>query len=187
MAVRERLAAPFRDIAGWQEHRTAAAARHAATLEAGRAARHEAYLQELAEEFAGAPRIGLRRYHHLTDDEVREGTEPAVEYFHSTAEVRLYHLLEPDPTRRAWVIRALAMRLDGGAKDAGGATGDVIDVKPTDFAPIEAGAVTLGPVLELHNAAGTDWRFFLELGFGPAAGGLRGEVRTRRVVAEGRL
>jgi hypothetical protein len=187
MSVRERLAAPFREVAEWQEHRTAAATRQAAAIEAGRRVRHETYLQELAEEFAGAQRIRLRRYHHLADDEVREGTEPAVEYFHSTAEVRLYHLLEPDPTQRAWVIRALASRLDGGAKDTCGGAGDVIDVKPMDFAPIEAGAVTLGPVLELHNAAGTDWRFFLELGFGPAAEGLWSEVRTRRVVAEGTL
>lgn len=175
MGVLERLAAPFRDVAEWQEHRAAAA-------EAGRRAHHDAYLQDLAEEFAGAPRIELRRYDHLTDSEAREGTAPAAEYFHSTAEVRLYHLLEPDPTQRAWVIRALATPL-GGARDAD----EVIDVKPTDFAPIEAGGVTLGPVLELHNAAGTRWRFFLELGYGPASGNLWSEVQTRRIVAEGTL
>jgi hypothetical protein len=187
MGVLERLAAPFRDVAEWQEHRAAAAARQAAAIEAGRHARHDAYLRELDEEFAGAKRIRLRRYGHLADGEAREGTAPAAEYFHSTAEVRLYHLLEPDPTQRAWVIRALATRLDGGAPDADGVPGEVIDVKPTDFAPLEAGGVTLGPVLELHNAAGTRWRFFLELGYGPAAGGLWSEARTRRLVAEGTL
>jgi hypothetical protein len=181
MSVLERLAAPFRDLADRQGRRAAAGTHVAA--EAGRRARREAYARELAAEFAGAERIEPRRYDHLTDGELREGTEPAVEYFHSTAEVRLYHLLEPDGTHRAWVIRALATRLDGGAPDEGGGAGGLIDVKPTDFAPIEGGAVTLGPVLELHNAAGTRWRFFVELGYLPSTGDLRGEVRTRRIVA----
>jgi hypothetical protein len=187
MGVLERLAAPFRDVAEWQEHRAAATARQAAASEAGRRARHDAFLRALAEEYAGAPRIRLRRYDHLAEGEAREGTEPAAEYFHSTAEVRLYHLLEPDPAQRAWVIRALATRLDGGAPGAGAGAGEVIDVKPTDFAPVEAGVVTQGPVLELHNATGTRWRFFLELGSGPAAGDLWSEVRTRRLVAEATL
>jgi hypothetical protein len=183
MTVLERLAAPFRELAGWQEHRAVEAAERAASIEARQRTRHEAGVRELVGEFADATHLALRRYDHLTDGEAREGTQPAVEYFHSTAEVRLYHLLEPETTQRAWVIRALAMRLDGGA----GAPVDLVDVKPTDFSPIEGDGVTLGPVLEFHNAAGTRWRFFLEVGSGPTAGGVRGESRARRIRADATL
>jgi hypothetical protein len=189
MTMLERLAAPFRELAGWQEQHAVAAAERAASIEARQRTRHEAGVRELVEAFATATPLVLRRYDHLADGEAREGTQPAAEYFHRTAEVRLYHLFEPQETGRAWVIRALAMRLDRGAGDPG-AAGDLVDVKPTDFSPIEGDGVTLGPVLEFHNAAGTRWRFFLEVGTGPSdagAGAGRGETRTRRILAEATL
>jgi len=83
--------------------------------------------------------------------------------------------------RRAALIRSLGMRYDDLAPDQ---VAEIIDLKPGDRPGMEYGAINLGPVPELIDASGTQWRLFIELAYNAASGsGRRGNV-TRRFILD---
>ena len=180
MKLLERIGQPFRELMEWQEHQMPTDVAHAREVEEQWRTRHQAYLKELHHEFAHATYVPLQTYRRTYHGEARPGKMPAVEYFHTTAEVRIYNLLDPQLLEDAELTRALAMRLDTTPDhDA-----DLIDVKPTEFAPIEHGAINLGPVLEFHCAEGARWRFFLEITYTTVRGAVRGGIETRHFVCD---
>jgi hypothetical protein len=178
MGLLNKLAAPFKELVEWQQQRAAEAAERARMEAEQLRARREAYLRELMERYADAERVEPKKYRELT---VGLAKTPALEYFRTTGEVHLYHLLPDDLMERTSVVEALGMRLDG---LEAGEIGEIIDLKPKDMAPVEHGAVNLGPVREFMNADGTRWRFFIELAYSRAAGSFRGGIETRRFIVE---
>jgi hypothetical protein len=177
----DKLTAPFKGLSDWQKQQAAAAAEKTRAEQAALQARHDAYLKEIMDEFAEAERIEPKPYRDLSVGEAKVGRTPAVEYLHNTAAVRLHNLMTQDQMREAALIDALAMRLDDLAEEQ---AGEVIDVKPTDMAAIEYGAINLGPVDEFKNAEGSRWRFFIELSYSAARGSGRGGIQTRRFIAD---
>jgi hypothetical protein len=144
-------------------------------------ARREAYLKEMMEEFADAEHIEPKPYHELSIGEAKSGKTPAVEYFVNSHAVRLHHLLPPEQMRLAALIKSYGMRVDDLPE---GEVGEIVDVKPTDQAAVEHGAVNIGPVPEFKNARGTTWRFFIELSYSAASSSGRGGIQTRRFIAD---
>jgi hypothetical protein len=143
--------------------------------------RRQAYLNEIMEQFADAEHIEPKPYHELSIGEAKAGKTPAVEYFVNSSAVRLHHLLPAEQMRLAALIKAYGMRYDNLEE---GEVGDIIDVKPSDQAAIEHGAVNLGPVPEFKNGRGTSWRYFVELSYSAASSSGRGGIQTRRFIAD---
>ena len=181
MGLLDKLTAPFKGLSEWQKQQAAAAAAKAQAEQEAIHARRAAYLKEIMDEFADAERVVPKPYHDLSIGEAKLGRTPAVNYLHNSAAVRLHYLMPPDMMREAALIDALAMRLDDLEE---GRAGEIIDVKPKDMAAIEHGAVNLGPVDAFKNAAGTRWRFFIELSYSAARGSGRGGILTRRFIAD---
>jgi hypothetical protein len=183
MNVVAQMMTPLHTLLAWP----VAGATVAGVAEDGQSAaesrRRQAYLAELVREFATVQPVALHHYRAFGAGEIHPSNIPAVEYFRSTAEVRLCHLLGPEVPQDATLVQALGIRRDVPADDV-----DVIDVKPVDRAPIERGAITLGPVPAFQQAQGTRWRFFIEVTYStaepPRAGGIPGGIAVRRIVAD---
>ncbi len=181
MGLLDKLLAPFQGLSEAGKQRAAEAAERAKAEQEAIEARRQAYFREIMEEFADAEHIEPKPYHELSVGEAKLGKTPAIEYFERSAAVRLHHLLPMDLMRMAALVRAMGMRYDHLAE---GEIGEIIDLKPKEQAPIEHGAVNLGPVPEFRNAKGTLWRFFIELSYTAAAAGGRGAIQTRRFIAD---
>ena len=170
MNLIDRVTAPFRDFAE-------AVGAPPAAYPAGR--RHLAYLAEAEATFADAQHLELARCRDVLSGEIHPGAVPAVEYFHSTGEVRLCNVLDAAVAEDATVTKALAIRLESPAAEA-----EILDVKPADRAPIEYTAFNLGPVSEFRRAASQRWRFFVEYTTCTVAAGIGAGIHTYRLVAD---
>jgi hypothetical protein len=186
MNVVAQMMTPLHTLLAWPVAGTTVAAVPAVAEDGQSAAesrRRRAYFAELVREFATVQPVALQHYRAFGSGEIHPSNTPAVEYFRSTAEVRLCHLLGPEVPQDATLVQALGMRRDVSAGEA-----DVIDVKPVDRAPIERDAITLGPVPAFQQAQGTCWRFFIELTYStaepPRAGGIPGGIAVRRIVVD---
>jgi hypothetical protein len=141
--------------------------------------RHLAYLAEVEAAFADAQHLDLAPCRDILSGDIHPGALPAVEYYHSTGEVRLCNVLDPAVAQDATLTKALAIRRDIPAAEA-----ELLDVKPEDRAPIEYAAINLGPVQEFRHAAGQRWRFFVEYTTCTVAAGIGAGIHTHRLVAD---
>ncbi len=181
MGILEKLTAPLKGLGEWQKQQAAAAAERERMEREQVQARRQAFLNDLMRDFSDAEHLQPKHYRELSIGEAKAGKTPAVEYLHTTGTVRLYNLLPGDVMRQASLIKAYGMRYDDLQE---GEVGEIIDVKPKDQAPIEYGAVNLGPVPEFKNAEGTAWRFFVELSYNPSGSAGRSGILTRRFIAD---
>lgn len=184
MTLLDRLSAPFHGLKEWQEQRTEEVKSHREVQEAKLRERRVAAMRDLMEEFSDATKVQLRRYRDLSVGETRMGNIPAIDYFHGTGAVHLYNLMTIEQLRRAALVKALAMPLDD-IEDA--ELPEIYDVKAHEVAPIEHGAINLGPADVFKDAEGTRWRFYVELTYSGAEHSFRGGLITRKFVAEGTL
>jgi hypothetical protein len=182
--ILEKLAAPFHGLVEWQQHVVEERTARLMTADAERRARHAAQVEGILADYVAAEVISPRPYRELSIGEVRFARIPAVEYFHSTGEVRLYNVLPADVLDRAAMIEALATRMDDVPE---GEYGDFIDVKPRDMPPIEHGAINLGPAKEFEHVPGSRWVFYLEITFSGREGSFRGGIQTRRYIVNAML
>ena len=156
-----------------------------AEVDAAAVADREARLQrrygEIMEEYAEAEYFDPKPYRELSIGEAKAGRTPAVEFMSRNASMRVYALMGREEMRRAALIRSLGMRYDDLDPEQ---VAEIIDLKPGDRPGMEYGAINLGPVPELIDASGTQWRLFIELAYNAASGsGRRGNV-TRRFILD---